>query len=278
MKLRLACADFAFPLLPHDDVLKLIAMLGFEGVDIGVFQDRSHIQPSQVIPHLAASANDLSHQVGDAGLNFADIFYQASTFQDRAANHPDPDQRRQSRDLFLRMLEFTLRCNAPHMTALPGVDWEGEPHDQSLKRSADELAWRAEQARQVGVVFSVEAHLGSVAPTPSKARRLIELSPGLTLSLDYTHFTRQGFSDDDCEALIPYAAHYHARGANKDRLQASINENTIDFPRVLRAMERAHYAGYVGIEYVWTEWERCNEVDNLSETIQLRDRLRAGMQ
>jgi sugar phosphate isomerase/epimerase len=264
--------------LPHNDVLKLIAMLGFEGVDIGVFQDRSHIQPSQVIPNLAGAANDLSHRVRDTGLNFADIFYQASNFQDRAANQPDPEQRRQSRDLFLRMLEFTLRCNAPHMTALPGVDWEGEPHEQSLKRSAYELAWRAEQARQVGVVFSVEAHVGSVAPTPAAARQLVELSPGLTLSLDYTHFIRQGFSDDDCETLIPYAAHYHARGANKDRLQASLNDNTIDFQRVLRAMERAHYGGYVGIEYVWQDWEHCNEVDNLSETIQLRDRLRAAMQ
>lgn len=278
MKLRLACADFSFPLLPHDDVFKLIAMLGFEGVDVGVFQDRSHLQPSQVIPNLAGSASELSHQVRDTGLNFADIFYQASTFQDRAANHPDPNQRRQSRDLFLRMLEFTLRCNAPHMTALPGVDWEGQPHDQSLKRSAEELAWRAEQAGAVGVVFSVEAHLGSVAPTPASAKQLVDLSPGLTLSLDYTHFIRQGYSDDDCETLIPYAAHYHARGANKDRLQAPLKDNSIDFQRVLRAMERANYAGYVGIEYVWTEWERCNEVDNLSETIQLRDRLRAGMQ
>jgi hypothetical protein len=34
MTRRLACADFTFPLLPHENVLKLIAMLGFEGVDI----------------------------------------------------------------------------------------------------------------------------------------------------------------------------------------------------------------------------------------------------
>ena len=38
MQLKLACADFTFPLLPHDRVLDLIAMLGFEGVDIGLFE------------------------------------------------------------------------------------------------------------------------------------------------------------------------------------------------------------------------------------------------
>jgi sugar phosphate isomerase/epimerase len=277
MQLRLACADFTFPLLPHHDVLKLIAMLGFDGIDIGLFEGRSHLQPSHVLNDLAQSASELSTQVRDHGLEFADIFYQASSFQAVAANHPDPTERRKGRNLFLRMLEFTLRCNAPHMTGLPGVDWPDEPHDTSLKRCAEELAWRAEQARQVGVVFSVEAHLGSLVPTPAAAKQLVEMTPGLTLTLDYTHFTYQGFSDDDCESLIPYATHYHARGARQARLQAPLKDNIIDYHRVLRAMERANYPGYVGVEYVWIDWEHCNEVDNLSETILLRDQLRAAL-
>ena len=46
MKTKLACADFAFPLLPHDAVLDLVAALQFEGVDIGLFEGRSHLWPS----------------------------------------------------------------------------------------------------------------------------------------------------------------------------------------------------------------------------------------
>ena len=42
-KLKFACADFTFPLLPHDKVLTLIAMLDCEGVDIGLFSGRSHL-------------------------------------------------------------------------------------------------------------------------------------------------------------------------------------------------------------------------------------------
>ena len=279
MKLRLACADFAFPKLPHNDVLKLIAMLGFEGVDIGLFEGRTHVQPSDVTPDLGGSAKELSHRVSDQGLALADVYYQANanSFLDQAANHPDPTEHARSRDLFLRMLEFTLRCNAKHMSGLPGVDWENETHEQSMKRAAEELSWRAEQARQVGVVYSVEAHVGSVAPTPAEAKALVDLAPGLTLTLDYTHFIRKGFSDADCEALMPYASHYHARGANAQRLQAPLNDNSIDYAGVLRAMERVHYMGYVGVEYVWVDWEHCNEVDNLSETILLRDQLRALM-
>jgi len=276
MKLRLACADFAFPLLPHQSVFQLIGMLGFEGIDIGLFEGRSHLQPSQVLADLPAAAHKLSAQIADAGLKFADIFYQAASFDTVAANHPDPAERQKGRELFLRMLEFTLRCNAPHMTALPGVEWPNVAHADSIKRSAEELAWRAEQAKSVGVVFSVECHLGSFATTPAAVLELAQAAPGLTLTLDYTHFTSQGISDDECEPLIPYASHFHARGARPGRLQAKFQENTIDYPRVLRAMQAAHYPGYVGVEYVWVDWEHCNEVDNVSETVLLRDLLRAN--
>jgi sugar phosphate isomerase/epimerase len=275
MQLKLACADFTFPLLPHEQVFDLIAMLGFEGIDIGLFADRSHLQPADVMSNLSASARTLADQVRSRGLEFADIFYQASSFETIAANHPDAQERHRSRELFLRMLEFTLRCNAPHITGLPGVPWEGEARETSLKRSAEELAWRAEQARQVGVVFAIEPHLGSIVPTPQAAMQLVELAPGLTLTLDYTHFAYQGIPDDEVEPLIKYASHFHARGAGKDRLQAPFKDNRIDYARVLREMQRVDYPGYVGVEYVWIDWERCNEVDNLSEAILLRDHLRS---
>jgi hypothetical protein len=45
----------------------------------------------------------------------------------------------------------------------------------------------------------------------------------------------------------------------------------IDYGRVLRVMNETAYGGYLGIEYVWIDWEHCNEVDNVSETVLYRD-------
>ena len=39
-------------------------------------------------------------------------------------------------------------------------------------------------------------------------------------------------------------------------------------------MGEAFYKGFVAVEYVWSEWRECNQVDVLSETILLRDLLR----
>ena len=80
--------------------------------------------------------------------------------------------------------------------------------------------------------------------------------------------------DQEVEPLIAHASHFHARGARPGRLQASFKENIIDYGRVLDVMRQVGYAGYVGVEYVWIDWEHCNEVDNVSETILMRDYLR----
>src|ERR1041384_3939097 len=202
MKLKLACADFTFPLLLHDQSLDLIAALGVQGVDIGVFGGRSHIRPENITGNIAGAARELSRKVNDRGLEFADIFLIPGNFETLAPNHIDPKERRKSRDLFLRILELTARCNGRHMGGLPGIPWAGETKDSSLKRSADELSWRVEQARSVRVVFSVEPHVGSITPTPKEALKLVKMTPGLTLTLDYTHFTRVGFPDSEIEPLV----------------------------------------------------------------------------
>ncbi len=118
-------------------------------------------------------------------------------------------------------------------------------------------------------------HLESVIETPEAALGMSQAAPGLTYTLDYTHFTKAGYSDAEIEPLLPHASHFHVRGARKDRLQAPFSENTIDYERVLKLMKEQKYPGYQALEYVWIEWEDCNECDNLSETILFRDYLRS---
>ncbi len=277
-KLKLACADFAFPLLPHERVLDLIAMLEFEGVDIGLFEGRSHLWPSKEFKFPGRSGKQLGRKLADRGLRCADVFLQMNPdFIPYAINHPEAARRRRARDWFLKTLEYTNACGAKHVTTLPGVAFESERLADSWRRACEELAWRVEQAKKSRLTFSIEAHVGSIVASPKLALRLVKAVPGLTLTLDYTHFTRSGLPDSASEPLIAHASHFHARCACKGRLQASFKENTIDYARVLRAMKKVGYSGYVGVEYVWVDWEHCNEVDNISETIQLRDFLRSKM-
>jgi sugar phosphate isomerase/epimerase len=272
MNIKLACADFAFPLLSHEQSLRLIAMLGFEGVDIGLFEGRSHLWPSREFEDVTRSSAALKRQIDALGLRVADVFLQtAPDFRPYAINQPDASKRQVARDWFSRTLEYAAGCGCGHVTILPGVHFEEESRDQSFARAVEELSWRVALAQRSKVTLGTEAHVGSLVPDPVWAQELVAHVPGLTLTLDYTHFTRAGLSDQAVEPLIAHASHFHVRGARSGRLQASFKDNVIDYGRVVDRMRQAGYRGWLGVEYVWIDWEHCNECDNLSETILFRD-------
>jgi sugar phosphate isomerase/epimerase len=279
MHAKFACADFTFPLLPHENVLRLIAMLEFTGVDIGLFENRSHLWPSQEFAQLSQAAQRLKHQLDANGLVAADVFLQLDpTFAPYAINHPEAMRRQYARVQFAHTLEYAAQVGARHVTTLPGVEFDGEPPAEAWQRAVEELHWRVEQARQFGIIFGVEPHVGSIVPHPQRTAELVAQVPGLTLTLDYTHFIRLGMADAEVEPLVALASHFHVRGARPGRLQTAFKDNAIDYGRVLHVMREAGYSGWLGIEYTWSDWEHCNECDNISETILFRDYLRDLME
>ena len=272
MKAKFACADFTFPLLTHDQALQLVSLMEFKGVDIGLFEERSHLWPSREFKNVPRAARALRKKLDNLDLKPADFFLQmAPDFQAFAINHPEGRRRKKARDWFQHTLDYAAECGGRHITLLPGVHFEEESQADSLSRCADELSWRVAQAKKHRLTLAVEAHVGSIVPRPSLATALIGRVPGLTLTLDYTHFTRIGLPDSSVEPLVKHASHFHVRGARRGRLQESFAHNTIDYGRVFEAMQKADYKGWIGIEYVWQDWEHCNECDNLSETVLFRD-------
>jgi sugar phosphate isomerase/epimerase len=173
------------------------------------------------------------------------------------------------------MLELAVRLEAPGLTILPGIEWPGDPG--SFDRATEELGRRAEEARREGLRFSVEPHVGSVVAAPELAQQLAEAAPGIEMTLDYSHFVRQGLPEESADMLSPFTRHVHVRGASERRVQESMRENTLDFERIVGALDAAGYDGYLTLEYVWLEWEHCHECDNLAESILLRDRLHAAL-
>jgi sugar phosphate isomerase/epimerase len=277
MKLKLSCTDFSFPLLPHQAALKLISLLGLRGVDIGLFAGRSHLRPETELRAPIKNGERLRRQLARHGLSAADVFLQVhENFTDFALNHPASSRRKFARSQFSRTLDYAAAAGSKYITLLPGVMFRNESRVKSLGRAADELSWRVERAARTKLTVGIEPHVGSITDTPARALELAAMAPGLGFTLDYAHFTRVGFSDARIEPLAARATHFHARCARKGRLQCSFKENTIDFGRALKALNRHRFKGWLALEFVWIDWEHCNEVDVLSETIQLRDVLFAA--
>ena len=275
-RLKLTCPDFTFPLMPHDKALDLIATLGFKGADIGLFERRSHLQPSSEFRRVGRSARNLKRKLDDRGLRATDIFMllDPDPFV-YSVNQPLRSRRRKAREGFLKQLDYADASGCRHVTGLPGLPFGLERPSEAFNRSVDELPWYVEQAKSRRIAFGVEPHFGSVISTPKKALELANRVPGLTYTLDYGHFTMHGHSDAAVQPLVKHASHFHLRGARKNRLQTSFKENSIDFKRVMKAFDKRGYRGWICIEYVWMEAMGCNRCDNISETILFRDFLRS---
>ena len=271
MSYSFSCTDFTFPLLSHRDVFKLISMMGIGAVDIGFLQDRSHIQPSQAATDPYGEGRKLRDMLENEGLKTADVFLQSALdFTSFAVNQVKEDARRKAREDFLCALKFANGCSSNHITCLPGVYFPEDTENASLDRAQSELAWRVMQAAEYGIIVGVEAHRGSIVDTPAKAKALIEAVPGLTLTLDYSHFIRSGFSQAEIDPLLAYARHFHARGASPQMMQTPLKESTIDFTQVVKCMKTAGYNGFIALEYVYEDWEDNFRVDTISETILLK--------
>ena len=276
--MRLSCGDHSFPLVPHETVLDIVAALGFDGLNLVLWGNRSHVRPDAIRADVAGWAGRLEERIRGRGLEIADLVCIPWTdYETLAVNHPDVAERERSRAFFGDMLDFAVRLGVPGLTLLPGIDWPDEPHEASLARALGELEPRLAEARDRGVPLSIEPHVGSVCEKPGDAAWLCETLPGLQLTLDYTHFVSLGFAESEVDPLVPHTRHFHARGGANGRLQTSLAENSIDYERIIDLLARSGYDGHIAVEYVWVEVEGMAAVDVLSETVMMRDRLLAKL-
>ena len=274
--MKLGCADFTWPLMAHTDVVRHIAMLGFDGIDLGLMEGRTQVQPGMVREDVAGWSGVIGERLAAAGLEAADVFFVPSfNLTDLAANHPDPAQRDGGHEAFLDLLEFARRIGAPGMTMNGGIPIEGQSTADSLRLSAAELTRRVEAAAAHDIEVRVEASVNSNTPTPEMALELVDAVPGLKLTIDYCHFVYQDIPESDVHPLLEHAAHFQCRGAAPGRMQVNFQENTIDYRGVLERLMAQGYDAYFSIEYVWIDVWDCNRTENTMETIQFRDFVKA---
>jgi sugar phosphate isomerase/epimerase len=275
--LNFSCADFTFPVVDRATSLRLIRLLGLRHVDIGLFARSSHFSPFDLQAskrsYITQSRNDLQ----SAELAVSDVFLQiGGDPSECAANNPSPIQREKNREIFARALEFCVAVGSRHLTGLPGVFHPESTFDRDMGLAEEEAATRMEECANVGVIYSIEPHVGSICADVASASAFVNAVEGLTLTLDYGHFVMAGESSEHVHSLLGFASHIHVRGGAFGRLQTSVKENAIDFPGMLAGLYRLHYRGFLALEYVWIDWNDCNRTDNISETLLLRDALNAA--
>lgn len=276
--IRFSCSDYTFPLLSPAQRFPLLRLLGFDHVDIGLFERSAGLEPSQLLAGPKTFTRKLKRDLEKAELRVSDLFLQIGIEpSDSAANDPSVLVRTRNREVFLRALELCIDLGGTHLTGLPGVWHNGSEDAADFALTVDEACWRQDAASNAGVGYAIEPHVGSLCSDIASTRALLDSVPGLTLTLDYGHFVSADIGSRAVHALLPFASHIHVRGGARNHLQSTVSENEIDFAGMIRRLYKHNYRGFLATEYVWVDWERCNRTDNVSETLLLRRQLEGLM-
>lgn len=271
---KFSCADFTFPVLERLIALKLVKLLGFEHVDIGLFARSTHFSPLNLLATPRSYTAQVQQDLDTADLRVSDVFLQIGADPSvDAANDPDPAVRLRNCDIFKSALEFCVALGSKHLTGLPGVYHSDISPDQDLGIASEVAKWRVSECANADVVYAVEPHIGSICTNVESTHKFLAATEGLTLTLDYGHFIMAGESSAHVHSLLSSASHIHVRGGARERLQTSVAENTIDFSAMLNVLQQLKYDGFLALEYVWIDWNDCNRTDNVSETVLLRNAL-----
>lgn len=267
----ISCADFTFPVPDRATALKLIKLLGFRFVDIGLFARNAHFSPGELLSRRNPFIEDVRRDLAAGELEVSDVFLQIGTEPSvSSANDPDADVRARNQVVFQHAVEFCVAIGCGHMTGLPGIEHDRLPAESSFALAAEAAHWRTRLCAEAGVIYSIEPHIGSICQDVASTQRLLAAVAGLTLTLDYGHFVAAGEQSSRVDVLLSSATHIHVRGGAPGRLQTSVRDNAIDFSAMMTALKRMHYDGFLALEYVWSDWMDCNRTDNVSETLLLR--------
>ena len=271
---ELSCTDFTFHALPHERALALIAELDLDYCDLLFFPGCRHVQADEVRTAPAQTAMKIRERVSGQGLEVADVLGLFGGYRDLSPNHPDAAERASSRNVFER-LQFGAGVGAHGVTIIPGMEWEGESRESALSRAGEEMAWRADRAASAGLRLSFEPHVESITETVDEVLRLCQLASGLTVALDYSHLVYHGIDQADIERLHPVTGHVHGRQGGPGALQLPSRLGSIDFERVVGALVEGEYDGFFCLEYCCDPYNDMDRVDTITETIRLRDLVRA---
>lgn len=272
--MKFTCTSWSWPLLPFDDVVRIMSVLGFRAIDVGAFAGLAHFEPAQ----LAQCPKQMADQVSTIGRHhrvvFSDLFVAfGPDLADHCVNFPDRSVTDANLKTFRKISEFCHVAAIPGITLCPGVEHAKLGRKASLDLAIEELARLADAGHRAGLRVSFEPHLKSITESPEDTLKLVGSVPHLSLTLDYSHFVAQGYPESHIEPLLKYAGHIHVRQAKAGTLQAHDDDGTVNFNRMMSALQSLGYAGWVAFEYECNAWQGNNRSDVVSETILLKRRL-----
>ncbi len=269
--MKLSLASWSLPRCTLTEAAQLVQALGIGALDLGYLH-----RPGLDKAALLAEPERLADEVRALGVALPNLYHIFGTsLSDR--NLADAASRERNEADLRQVVRFMRAAGIPTLFVLPGVVNPGQGRGEAVSVAVGSLERLVPIAEAGGVALTVEPHVHSAFESPAATLELLHRVPGLKLTLDYAHFTCLGYRQDEIDGLAPYAAHVHLRQGRPGTLQCKLTLGTLNFGAMLGTLRAAGYDGHLTIEYVHQDYMDGLHDDVLTETIDMRDCVRAWL-
>jgi sugar phosphate isomerase/epimerase len=271
--MKLTITSWSFPKCTLEEAAGIARALSFEAMDIGAYPG-GHLDREAM---LKSEPSEIDH-VKALGLAVSNIYFTfGAGFTERALNTPDKKIRRKNRDDFKHVVEFCAAVGCPSIMLLPGILHAGQTKQDALQTCVEACQELRAISYPAGIDIALEPHVMGLLETPEDTLHVLHFVPEVRLALDYSHFVTLGYTQSQIDPLCAFAAHVHLRQSKPGFLQTRLEYGTLNFPVMLDTLRREGYDGYLAVEYVHQDYLQTDNVDVMSETIKMRDHIRAHL-
>ncbi|MEA3407735.1 MAG: TIM barrel protein [Chloroflexota bacterium] len=267
MTISLGCHKWTFRQTTTLQAARIIRALGFERMDLGNAPD---LDPIEAADNMQETIRYLNEVKAETGIRYVDIFPQLP----EPPNHPQIEKRRRSREYLGKWFATAAEVGLEGVTLSPGPYWPGHTLEEDFERAAEEMHLAVKKGQEYDLLTRIEPHVSSVTWTPSLAVQMVEAVPGLTLTVDHSHFIFHDIPYEQIALMHPHASHWHARQAKPGDICCTTEEGEIDFERIVTELKETGYEGTICLEFTPGKWMTCGYVDCVTETLALTEQLK----
>jgi sugar phosphate isomerase/epimerase len=243
---RLGCSTISFRHQPLPEALATIAGLGFSEIDLGALPG-----VCDHVPYVLdmTAVEDVARTVIASGLQVRSINGDIGDLNVPLADGPRAD-RQGHLDMLVSLAVATdaralvLPCGAADHTPVEALEAD-------VTRVADELTSAADIAASRGVqLWSESLHLHRLCWNLERAQLLADRLPGhVGIVMDFSHVVASGGDPVEfVDRFGPRIEHVHIRDAEPGNINLSVGRGKVDFPRGIKALADAGFAGHFSLE------------------------------
>ena len=251
---HLGCCSYNFRGLNLEDCVRQTAGMGFKYINIGANGENFPVPPSRILSDPLKTGREIKEVCARYDTVPVEFFVCSVVIEDGSRVQPnDPDEKRRKAmfEAFRRVCECGAEAGLSHIMGVPGELAANDSPDNGLSISLDSLAKMLEIAKENGIGLTIEPHVRSILTSPDKVLAMLDKLPGLSLSLDYSHFIGTGFKSEELIPLHPHARHIHAKPARDGVPKCLFYDGEDYYEVLLRDLLDRNWEGVIAVECMY---------------------------